>query len=154
MAQTPNPPTHLFFYCDEEPLTGGETPILPSAMIAGLMDQRYPEFMMKIEKLGLKYVRVMPMDDDVTSAIGRGWKSTFLTDSKEGAEKELISLGSTWEWLDNGNLKTTTSVLPGVRFDNGPHRTNTKTFFNSIVAAYAGWNDSRNVGEFDVLKHK
>lgn len=151
MAQTPHPPTHLFFFCEVEPSTGGETPILPSSLIYDLMVEKYPDFMNKLEVLGLKYVRILPKEDDETSAIGRGWKSTFLTDSKVGAEAELQKLGSTWEWLEGDNLKTITATLPGVKLDQGLYRTNKKVFFNSIVAAYAGWNDSRNQGDKAVM---
>lgn len=114
------------------------------------MNERFPEFMKKVEELGVRYIRVMPCEDDPTSAIGRGWKSTFLTDSKEEAEKKLEALGSTWEWLENGDLKTITATLPAIRVDSGENRTNEKTFFNSMVAAYTGWNDSRNNGKFAI----
>ena len=102
------------------------------------MCDKHPDFMKGIEEYGVQYVRVMPKEDDPTSAIGRGWKSTFLTESKEEAENELTKLGSTFEWLENGDLKTVTSVLPAVRVDAGPRRSNEKTFFNSMVAAYTG----------------
>lgn len=66
----------------------------------------------------------------------------------EEAESALKALGSSWEWLEDDNLKTITSVLPAVRVDNeGPHRTGTISFYNSIVAAYLGWNDRRNEGK-------
>ena len=82
MSQVPEPPTHLFFYCDIPSEIGGETPILPSNEIYQRMVERFPEFMQKVEELGVRYIRVMPCEDDPTSAIGRGWKSTFLTDSR------------------------------------------------------------------------
>jgi hypothetical protein len=41
--------------------------------------------------------------------------------------------------------------VPAVRLDAGDHRTNQKAFFNSIVAAYKGWNDSRNRGDRAIL---
>jgi hypothetical protein len=73
--------------------------------------------------------------------------------SIEEAEKQLTALGSTWEWMEDGsgNLKTITAVLPAIRWDTGDRRTNERTFFNSMVAAYTGWNDSRNVGEKAIL---
>lgn len=151
MAQIPEPPTHIMFFCEIEPEEGGETPILPSSEICRIIKESYPEFMNKLEREGLKYIRVMPEDDDPTSAIGRGWKSTFLTTTREGAEAALLKLGSEWEWLPNGDLKTITATIPGIRYDEGIHRTNEATFFNSIVAAFAGWNDSRNNGETSVL---
>ena len=69
----------------------------------------------------------------------------------ESAEQALLNLGSSWEWLEDGSLKTITSIVPAVRVDQGDNRSNTKTFFNSIVAAYTGWNDSRNDGSKAVM---
>lgn len=49
--------------------------------------------------------------------------------------------GTKIEWLPDGCLKTTTTLLPAVRVDQ---RTGLKTWFNSIIAAYQGWQDARN----------
>ncbi len=46
------------------------------------MNDRFPEFMQQVEEQGVRYIRIMPCEDDPSSAIGRGWKSTFLTDSR------------------------------------------------------------------------
>ena len=86
----------------------------------------------------------MPEEDDPTSALGRGWKSTFLCDNKADAEKGLLAIGSKWEWQNDGCLRTTTKTLPAIKTDE---RSGRKTFFNAVVAAYTGWNDSRNAGE-------
>lgn len=80
-------------------------------------------------------------------AIGRGWKSTYATTSRPEVEERLASLNYTGEWLKDGSLKTISPILPAVRIDEGPGRTHKKTFFNSVVAVYTGWNDSRNKGE-------
>ena len=110
-----------------------------------------PKFLEQLETFGVQYIRYLPEYDDPTSAIGRGWRSTYLTETKEGAEISLIKQGTAWEWLEDGTLKTITAVLPAIRTDSGDHRTNRKIFFNSMVAAYTGWNDSRNVGEKAVV---
>jgi hypothetical protein len=102
----------------------------------------------KLENLGVRYVRVMPCENDPTSAIGRGWKATFQASTVEEAEEAMKGLGSEWEWLDGDCVRTFTAVVPGVRTDA---RTGEKTFFNSVVAAYTGWNDSRNVGSKAVM---
>ncbi len=70
---------------------------------------------------------------------------------KEEAEAKLPALASSWEWLPNGDLKTVTVTVPAVRYDSGPNRSNRKTFFNSIIAAYTGWNDTRNDGTKAVI---
>ena len=154
MAQTPHPPTHLFFYCERPATTDGQTPLLKSHLVYENMIKQYPLFMAELETKGLKYVRIMPKEDDPTSAIGRGWKSTFNANTIEEAEAKLKELGSTWEWLNDKEecVKTVTAIIPAIRTDDeGLNRTNQKMFFNSLVAAYTGWNDSRNVGERAVL---
>ena len=83
----------------------------------------------------------MPEEDDPSSAIGRSWKSTFLTDSKTVAEEKMRQLGTTWTWLEDGNLRTETATVPAIRVEPRSQR---KTFFNSMVAAYTGWIDERN----------
>jgi alpha-ketoglutarate-dependent taurine dioxygenase len=152
MAQTPHPPTHVMFFCAVSPSIGGETPLLVSHEIYDRLQEQFPAIMEDLENTGVKYVRVLPVEDDHSSAIGRGWKSTFLCQTKGEAEKALESLGSSWEWLPNGDVKTITKAIPAIRADNfNVDRSHEKTFFNSIVAAYSGWNDVRNVGTQAVM---
>mmetsp|Transcript_36827 Transcript_36827/g.95372 ORF Transcript_36827/g.95372 Transcript_36827/m.95372 type:complete len:675 (-) Transcript_36827:23-2047(-) len=141
MAQVPNPPSHIFFYCDVEAKEGGETPIILSNLVFEHFQKNHPDFCAKVEKLGVRYVRILPEEDDPTSAIGRSWKSTFLVQTKEEVEAKMKELGTEWEWMENGNLKTITKVVPAVRLDE---RSGKKMFYNSMVAAYLGWIDSRN----------
>jgi hypothetical protein len=61
----------------------------------------------------------------------------FMTFPGE-VEACLKASGSSFEWMDNGVLKTITKALPAVRLDEGPRRSNSKNFFNSLVAAYTG----------------
>jgi hypothetical protein len=71
---------------------------------------------------------------------------------KGEAEMKMMEAGTTFEWInDDEILKTTTAILPAIRMDSGSKRKNEKTFFNSVIAAYTGWNDSRNVGEKAVI---
>jgi Taurine catabolism dioxygenase TauD, TfdA family len=76
----------LFFYCDVAPPEGGETPIALSHMIHRLMAEREPEFVSRLAAEGLRYVRVAPEESDLSSALGRGWKSTFFAETREEAE--------------------------------------------------------------------
>lgn len=148
MAQTPNPPKNIFFYCDIAAEKGGATPILQSNLLYNSFVEIDPEYAKMIENKGVRYIRVMPPETDTKSAIGRSWKETFQCQTKEEAEKVMTELGTEWEWLENDNLKTITAVLPAVRFDE---QTKQKTFFNSMIAVYTGWNDARNSGEKSVV---
>lgn len=77
----------LFFFCEEEPQSGGETPIVLSHRVYERMRERYPEFVERLEKHGLIYTRILGAGDDPSSPIGRGWQSTFLTNDKAIAEE-------------------------------------------------------------------
>jgi len=145
MAQVVNWPKKLFFYGDVIPNSGGETPICVSNEVYKRMLAKHPDFVEKLETLGVKYIRVLPEENDETSALGRGWRSTFSATTKEEAELRCKELNIEYEWLEGGNLKTTSgSPLYPIQEDV---RTGKKVWFNSIVAAFTGWNDARNVSE-------
>lgn len=140
MAQVPEFPSKLFFFCEVEPAKGGETPIVLSHIVYERMREKYPDFVEKLEKHGLLYTRVLGDDDNPSSPIGRGWKSTFLTSDKTLAQQRASKLGMKLEWLDDG-VKTVMGPIPGVKYDERRKR---KIWFNSMVAAYTGWEDERN----------
>ncbi|TPE51525.1 hypothetical protein FJM67_09010 [Maribrevibacterium harenarium] len=144
MAQVPTPPGYIFFYCETSAAKGGATSILHSAEICQRFFEIAPEFAKKVEEQGVRYVRVMPETTDNSSAIGRSWKDTFHVTTKEQAEEKMREAGMNWEWLENGDVRTETRVLPAIRFDE---ETQQKVFFNSIVAVFTGWNDARNEGK-------
>jgi len=141
MSQVPNPPAYIMFYCDVPPESGGETPIVLSNRVYKRFRSISEDFADRLEETGVRYVRVMPGEDDDSSPIGRSWRSTFLVDRRDEAEQRMRDLGMEWEWLDNDELYTVTRALPAIRLDP---RSGQKAFFNSVVAAYTGWTDSRN----------
>jgi hypothetical protein len=148
MAQVPQYPSYIYFYCDQAPKSGGATPILRNDILYTQLMERVPEFVKALESKGVKYTRVLPPHDDPTSAIGRSWRSTFLTEEKDEAERKAKALGVSLEWLPDGNVKSVSGVLKAVKTypgEQGPEATT--IFFNSMVAAYTGWKDSRNSPE-------
>ena len=100
MAQVPKFPKHLFFYCDTEPAEGGETPICLSNVAYEKINKLRPEFVKDLKEKGVKYTRILPEQDDSSSAIGRGWQSTFLTKDKATAEEKCTEHGGSFEWLE------------------------------------------------------
>ncbi|OIT05263.1 PREDICTED: clavaminate synthase-like protein At3g21360 [Nicotiana attenuata] len=140
MAQVPEYPSKLFFFCDIEPGSGGETPIVLSHVVYEKMKSKYPDFVERLEEHGLIYIRVLGEDDDPSSPIGRGWKSTFLTKDKSVAEERAAKLGMKLEWIEDG-VKTVMGPIPGIKFNQVRQQ---KIWFNSMVAAYTGWKDTRN----------
>ncbi|CAN6970928.1 unnamed protein product [Brassica rapa subsp. trilocularis] len=141
MAQVPEFPSKFFFYCEVEPNSGGETPLVLSHVVYERMKEKHPEFVQRLEEHGLVYVRVLGEDDDPSSPIGRGWKSTFLTHDKNVAEERAAKLGMKLEWTEEGGAKTVMGPIPAIKFDESRNR---KVWFNSMVAAYTWWEDKRN----------
>ncbi|KAH6758848.1 2-oxoglutarate and oxygenase superfamily protein [Perilla frutescens var. frutescens] len=140
MAQVPKYPAKLFFFCEVEPASGGETPIVLSHVVYERMKEKYPDFVEKLEEEGLIYTRVLGEEDDPSSPIGRGWKSTFLTADKAVAQERAAKLNMKLEWTDDG-VKTIMGPIPAIKHDETRQR---KIWFNSMVAAYTGWEDKLN----------
>ncbi|CAN8100387.1 unnamed protein product [Discula destructiva] len=144
MAQAATQPGVLFFYCQQAPTRGGQTPLALSHLVYERVRAEFPAFVAALEDKGVRYVRVLPREDDPSSAIGRGWKSTFAVARKEDAERVGREMGMELEWVDGDGgelLKTTTKVMPATRNDLRSGKT---AWFNSIVAAFTGWKDTRN----------
>ncbi|XP_071733958.1 clavaminate synthase-like protein At3g21360 [Rutidosis leptorrhynchoides] len=133
MAYVPDFPTKLFFFCDEEPGEGGETPIVLSHIIYDKMKERHPEFVAKLEEHGLTYIKVASDVDDPSSFTGGSWKSAYKTDDKSVAEDRASKLGTKLEWIGN-TAKIISGPVPAIRsFDSGR-----KTWFNSLAVSYNG----------------
>jgi alpha-ketoglutarate-dependent taurine dioxygenase len=148
LSQTPEPPDYITFYCQSPSQNGGETPLLDSRAMYAFIAEHFPGFTQRIESLGVKYVRVLPDEDDPSSAIGRSWRSTWQTENRAEAETRMREQGMQWQWLPGGELKTITRALPALRKDP---RDGTPVFFNSMIAAYKGWVDSRNTPDKAVI---
>lgn len=90
------------------------------------------------------YTRVIPKHDDPTSPIGRGWISTFQSEDISIVNEKAAKLGVSLIPLENGDLKTVSPVLKAIK--TLPLVNNKKVWFNSVIAAYTGSEDSRNQG--------
>ncbi len=140
MAQTPVYPAKLFFFCEQPAETGGATPICPSHQLWEQLLVHHPQLAHNCERLGLRYSHTMPAEADAASGMGRSWRDTLGVADQHAAESRLTALGYTWQWQEDGSLRVTTPRLPAVReLGNGR-----KSFFNQLIAAYCGWQDSRN----------
>ena len=143
MAQTRQPPDYIFFYCDTAPTAGGATTLFDSRAAYDLLNLVDQSLAKQLETQGVRYNRVMPAITDPASPIGRSWQETFLVETKPEAERVMQGQGLRWQWLDGDELRTESPILPAVRLDPVSGR---KTFFNSVIAAFTGWNDVRNLG--------
>ncbi|KAJ0075550.1 hypothetical protein Patl1_33973 [Pistacia atlantica] len=105
------------------------------------MKQRYPEFVEHLEQHGLIYTLVLGEEDDLSSPIGRSWKSTFSIDDKNLAEERAAKLGTKLGVDEDGGVKTIMGPIPAIKYDKLRQR---KIWFNSMVPAYIGWKGKQN----------
>mmetsp|Transcript_48107 Transcript_48107/g.145300 ORF Transcript_48107/g.145300 Transcript_48107/m.145300 type:complete len:650 (-) Transcript_48107:424-2373(-) len=147
LAQVHNPPQYLFFYCDQPPETGGETALIDSTLVYRYVADNFPDFMEKLKKHGARYVRTMPPEDDLASPLGRSFYNCYQVKTNEELEKKLNTVeGLEYEWQPDGALKVTSEPIPAIRMieQQGNHAIYQWTFHNSVIAAFVGWEDSRN----------
>ncbi|MFT4654632.1 MAG: alpha-ketoglutarate-dependent taurine dioxygenase [Kangiellaceae bacterium] len=139
MAQTPISPAKIFFFCKSAAHHGGATPLCRSDMLFSALQKQLPALAKDFQNKGLKYTTHMPASDNIASGQGRSWKSTLSVEDNLQAETKLAGLGYSWQWLDDGSIKATTSVLPAVvALDNGK-----SVFYNQLIAAFMGWKGVR-----------
>jgi len=104
------------------------------------LDAELPEFTAKCREFGARYTNVMPAAADAASGQGRSWQDTLTVSDRDAAEIRLADLGYSWEWQEGDSLKVTTAALPVIR----QARDGREVFFNQLIAAFCGWQDSRN----------
>ena len=140
LAQNPNPPKYIIFYCDIPPIVDGKTLLLRSDLFFDYLSSNLPSVIRKLSN-GVHYTRTMPEKEDISSPIGRSWRDTFLCNTREEAEYQMTLDGMSWSWLPNGDLRTTTKAIPAYRRHT---KSGKYVFHNSIIAASMGWKDTRN----------
>ncbi|PWA29226.1 tauD/TfdA-like domain-containing protein [Artemisia annua] len=136
MAYGPDFPNKLFFFCEEEPVSGGETPILLSHIIYDKMKERHPDFVSRLEEHGVTYVKIMSDEVNSSDIGGSDWRSAYMTDDKIVAEERAAKLETKLEWLENG-VKLITGPLPAIRIF-GEKDNQRKTWFNFTSLFYDG----------------
>ncbi|RWR82706.1 Taurine catabolism dioxygenase TauD/TfdA [Cinnamomum micranthum f. kanehirae] len=140
MAHAPVFPSKLFFFCEEEPKRGGETPIVLSHVVYERIKQRFPKFVAKLEEHGAIYTLVMGAVYDPSSPVGRGWQLTFSTQDKTTAEERAAQMGMKLEWMEDG-VKVVAGPVEAIRIDKARGR---KVWFNNVLYRDTAREDSRN----------
>jgi len=149
LAQVADPPAYVFFFCDTAPGDGkgGETPIIDSTKVYRFAEENHPEFVAKLKNVGARYTRTLPAEDDLSSPIGRSYQKTWHVETPAALDAKLKQIdGVEWSWNDDGSVRFTSEAVPALRMvgDHCKNHVYQWTFSNSIIAAFLGWQDSRN----------
>ncbi|MER7419883.1 TauD/TfdA family dioxygenase [Micromonospora peucetia] len=87
-------PARLLFFCQIAAETGGATPVVDAALWLDSLD---PQLRADFAG-GLRYQQ--NLHDGM--GLGKSWRDTFETDSRDEVEEFLAGAGATWEWTADG----------------------------------------------------
>lgn len=106
MAQCPDPPAYVLFYCETPSQGGGGTPILSSKLLTNELRLHFPDVLARLREKGVRYKRTYPERLDSASPLGKSWKNAFKTESRDVVERMCASEGTTCVWKEDGSLQT------------------------------------------------
>ncbi|MCX4387880.1 TauD/TfdA family dioxygenase [Micromonospora peucetia] len=87
-------PARLLFFCQIAAETGGATPVVDAELWLNSLD---PQLRADFAG-GLRYQQ--NLHDGM--GLGKSWRDTFETDSRDEVEEFLAGAGATWEWTADG----------------------------------------------------
>lgn len=104
MAYSLSFPLKLAFFCEEPSPIGGETPICDMRELTATMPRRLHD---NVLSRGLRYWRHFRNADYATGVdeldiVHRTWQQAFQTDDKDAIERQILLMGSKFEWCDSG----------------------------------------------------
>ena len=106
MSYTNRHPALLFFYCEIQPESGGETPLADCRELYRRLDSRTVR---RFQERGIRYVQNLP---DGATGFGKSWQQTFETEDRAEVEALLRARGAGFEWRAGGALQTWEIVSP------------------------------------------
>jgi alpha-ketoglutarate-dependent taurine dioxygenase len=129
-SHTPRLPSRQFFFCGRQGFTGGETPIVDCRRVYQALS---PALRTAFAERGLVYLRNFIPGVDVR------WQDFFRTDNRHDVEARCRAEGVTWEWRDDGGLRTQTPARAVIRHPV----TGEPSFCNQIMLHHTACLDAR-----------
>lgn len=104
MSFLPSAPRRLFFYCHEEPIYGGETPVCDFRKVYQQLDKKIRD---EFEQKGVKHIRnySSPNDKSKSAFQLKKWNELFLTTDKKIIEEKCKANDIECQWLENDSLR-------------------------------------------------
>jgi alpha-ketoglutarate-dependent taurine dioxygenase len=92
-------PARLLFFCDQEPETGGATPVVDGERWLAALDSEVRERFQE----GVRYSQNLHGG----RGLGKSWQETFETESRADVETFLKGTEAEWEWRADSGLRVT-----------------------------------------------
>nr|XP_019010647.1 uncharacterized protein I206_05121 [Kwoniella pini CBS 10737]OCF49428.1 hypothetical protein I206_05121 [Kwoniella pini CBS 10737] len=145
-------PGFIHFYCEVEPITGGESPIGNSLEMFDRIVQEIPEFVKEVNERGLSMTQIYPAPYDNDGKVSWKLLDTFGQTLKLGDDQETIRqkveaqvrrLTDDYEWLEDGSIRVVQHVKvihPRQLDPDSFHlaRHGTATFMDALEPPYKG----------------
>ena len=105
-----------------------------------------------LEQKGVRYARVMTLDDRRNSVIGKGWRKTYGVNGPKALTRSIEEngQGEILEWLDNAScefpVRHFSAKMDAVLIDpaDGSLPRDRKKYLHQVLAAHRGWTDEWN----------
>jgi alpha-ketoglutarate-dependent taurine dioxygenase len=114
-------PSMLFLACVIPPAVGGETPLVDSRKIVGVMN---PDLLKEFETRKIRYIRNLHSG----AGMGPSWQETFSTEDRNEVEAHCKNIDIKYAWKDNGGLRLE-NIRPATRLHPV---TGEKVWFNQV----------------------
>lgn len=93
----PELPHYIWFFCEKQPLSAGQTPIGDMQSILEKLD---PELVKRFHERGVRYIYNLHGGN----GFGRGWKEAFETNDRSQVEAWLDANHANYHWNDDNSL--------------------------------------------------
>ncbi|MFD7841142.1 TauD/TfdA family dioxygenase [Streptomyces sp. NPDC059761] len=90
-------PSRLLFFCQQQPETGGATPLVDGVRWLAALDPEVREAF----KGGVRYTQNLHGG----MGLGKSWQDTFETEDRAEVESFLEKTEAVWEWKTDGSLR-------------------------------------------------
>ncbi|MCO5564552.1 hypothetical protein L7F22_018216 [Adiantum nelumboides] len=129
-------PPKVLFFCETPPPERGQTPIIMSHKVTQALWKQSPDFMQKLEDLGVLYLKVLPLEKNLKYISLEGWPTVFGTSNqKEAEERCKKDFNGKVEWLPGGHMNMVMGPYKATRNFGRP---GLNAWFNVITIFYTG----------------
>lgn len=105
LADSPLAPSKVFLYCEQVSEGGGNTALCQADKVFAALANTAPDVAEALRKHGVRYSRTLH---------AYSWRDVLGVNHASEAESKLRQFSYQWHWLENGDIRITSPVVPAV----------------------------------------